>query len=615
MADLSAIPTEELMRMRGSPAGVSGVDLSKLSTEELMKMRGAEPPSAPKAKPDWKSIAMPEAPVEIGAALASGTVGQLLGRGTAVIKGLFGGKLGTQEGAAEAQATGRKVADALTYQPRGETAQDALRTVSHLMDKSKLAGMGPPEAMTVGSLIVPPVVGPARGAVQQGARTVADMLRPEEPAMRGGGAAETAADTLRRTRAQSLPVPVKLSKGEASRDFAQQRFERETAKEGSEAGNLMRQHSVEESQNIIKNMEWLMDETGAVAPSARVTGSTVDNALRARSDFLKGKYKDAYKRAEEAGETAALVDTTPLLKFINDNASSKGTASILKVAEDEAVRLGGATRTEKGVLFPEKMSINDMEKMRKRIVRDGQSDATNAHYAGELNKVIDSMTEGQGGKLYAEARTLFKDHSAEFKNQGALKKLLGNKPGTTDRAVAFEDVFDQVILRGSMDDTAAVFRSLDASGLKGKQAIAELKGATMKYLQDQASKNAARDINGNPVLSYAKLNNAVRELEIDGKLDLLFGKKGAQQIRDITETIADLNVAPPGAVNTSTTSSVLMEALGAALSGRLPTATAKAVAGVKQAAGDYTKLRKVREALAEPEAPTVRGQRSSGTVH
>ncbi len=599
--------------MRGSaPAG--GVDLSQVSTEDLMKMRGGD---APKSL-GRKALELVGTSPEVMLAAGSGMVGQVLGRGAAVGKALFGGKVGTQEGADEAQAFGGKIADALTYQPRGEPAQAVLSTIGTMMDKSKLAGLGPAEAMAMGSIPAGQVARQAnqvRTAASQGARTVADMLPQAAPEMAGVGAAETAAETLRRTRAESLPVPVKLSKGEASRDFGQQRFERETAKEGSEAGKLLRQHAVDESQNIVKNMEWLMDDTGAVAPSARVTGTTVDNALRSRSEFLKGKYKDAYRRAEAAGETAALVDTTPLLNFINENAASKGTASILKVAEDEAVRLGGAQRTKDGVLFADKMSINDIEKMRKRIVRDGQSDATNAHYAGELNNVIDQMTEGQGGKLYSEARQLFKDHAAEFKNQGAIKKLLGTKPGTTDRAVAFEDVFDHAILRGSADDTAAIFRSLEAGGLQGKQAIAELKGATMKYLQDQASKNAARDINGNPVLSYAKLNNAVRELEMDGKLDLLFGKKGAQQIRDITETIADLNVAPPGAVNTSTTSSVLMEALGAALTGRLPTATVKAVGGIKQAAGDYTKLRKAREALAEPEAPAVRGQRSSGTVH
>lgn len=42
MADLSQIPTEELMRMRVSPDAPSGgTDLSKVSTEDLMKMRAA----------------------------------------------------------------------------------------------------------------------------------------------------------------------------------------------------------------------------------------------------------------------------------------------------------------------------------------------------------------------------------------------------------------------------------------------------------------------------------------------------------------------------------------------------------------------------------------------
>lgn len=46
-ADLSKLSTEELMQMRGAPAGASaGVpDLSGYSTEDLMKMRGAETPS------------------------------------------------------------------------------------------------------------------------------------------------------------------------------------------------------------------------------------------------------------------------------------------------------------------------------------------------------------------------------------------------------------------------------------------------------------------------------------------------------------------------------------------------------------------------------------------
>lgn len=483
------------------------------------------------------------------------------------------------------------------YQPRTEAGRGTVATLGGWFDESKLAGLGPSEAIAAGSVPVRQVVGNAAQKVQAGADTVAAMLRREEPAMAGGGAAVADPGLVRRERAAQLPVPVKLSKGEATRDFEQQRFERETAKQGTPAGAMLRAHGVEENANVMKNLEWFLDESGAQAPSARVVGNVVDDALRSRSDFMKAKYRDAYKRAEAAGETAELVDTRPLLEYISANRSAEKLAPVISAIESEVVRLGGGAKAGPGIVFPEKMTINDLENVRKLALRLGKADETNGHYAGLANTVIDQMTEGQGGKLYAEARQLFKDHAGEFKNQGALKKLLDTKPGTTDRSVAFEDVFRHSVLAGSMDDTQAIFRSLEQAGPKGKQAIAELKGETVKYLQDQASKNAGRDINGNPILSYAKLNNAVRELEIDGKLDFLFGKKGAQQIRDITEIVADLNVAPPGAVNSSTTSAVLMEALSAAMTGRLPTAVGRTVQGVKSAMGDYKDLKRARDAL------------------
>lgn len=588
--------------MRGAPAG--GADLSKMSTEELMRLRAA--PSSP-VKDTLSAIGnVASAPGQMALTIGSGILGSTVGAVAGIGQGLFGGKYGTPEGAREAQATAGRVSNAMTYEPTSPVAQSGLRTIGDLLSASKLGGMGPSEAVAVNALPIRQIAGAAGTRAQQGANTVAGMVRREEPAMGGGGAALTAEETLRRERAAQLPVPVNLSKGEASKDFKQQRFEREKAKEGSQAGDMLRKHGADENANLTKNLEWFLDETGAVAPTDRVVGSTVDSALRSRSEFMKGKYRDAYARAEQAGELQQPVSTAPLVDWINENQSAAKLAPVIKAAEDELVRLGGATRTPDGGIVAGRMPLNDVEKTRKLLVRLGKADETNSHYSTAANGVIDAMTEGQGGKLYAEARQAFKEHAGEFKNQGAIKKLLGTKPGTTDRSVAYEDVFRHSILGGSMDDTASILRSLEQAGPKGAQAIAELKGSTMKYLQEQASKNATKDINGKPILSYAKLNNAVRELEIDGKLDLLFGKKGAAQIRDITDVIGDLNVAPAGVINNSGTAAVLKEALGAAMTGRLPTATAKAVAGIKGVVGEYRDTRLAREALAAPKNPIVK---------
>jgi len=66
---------------------------------------------------------------------------------------------------------------------------------------------------------------------------------------------------------------------------------------------------------------------------------------------------------------------------------------------------------------------------------------------------------------------------------------------------------------------------------------------------------------GNPVVSPAKFKSAVRELDQDGKLDYLFGKKGAQEIRDLMETTIMVNAPLKGAANYSNTSSALIQAL------------------------------------------------------
>ncbi len=77
----------------------------------------------------------------------------------------------------------------------------------------------------------------------------------------------------------------------------------------------------------------------------------------------------------------------------------------------------------------------------------------------------------------------------------------------------------------------------------------------------------ARDELGNPVVSAAQLDKAITALDKSGKLEFIFGKKGAEQLRTINEVAKDVLVAPPGSVNTSNTASVLLAAMDMAISG------------------------------------------------
>jgi len=148
-----------------------------------------------------------------------------------------------------------------------------------------------------------------------------------------------------------------------------------------------------------------------------------------------------------------------------------------------------------------------------------------------------------------------------------ISDLLNNKRGSSDRRVALEDVADRVIFRGSLDDMRMARKVLQTGGEEGKQAWKEIQGSAVRYIRDEATKNVQRDSYGNEVISPAALDKAIKRLDNEGKLDYLFGKKGAEQMRAVNDLAKVMFTTPPGAVNTSNTASVLLAALDMAVSG------------------------------------------------
>ena len=72
---------------------------------------------------------------------------------------------------------------------------------------------------------------------------------------------------------------------------------------------------------------------------------------------------------------------------------------------------------------------------------------------------------------------------------------------------------------------------------------------------------------GDRIVSPAQLDRAVTNLDKTGKLDFIFGKKGAEQLRTINDVAKTVLTAPPGAVNTSNTATVLAGLMDVALTG------------------------------------------------
>lgn len=547
---------------------------------EWMGADKSVPDSAPAAKQEkpegWEATADPLSKRLAGAGeaalsvLSSATTG-LVARAGGAIGGIAAsvatGKYGTQEGAARAGQESEEAAQRFTYQPKTEAGRDAMDAIGKFFGETKLAGLGPAEALAGGAAVADaaqnvgqiarPAVGHAARVLNQEARDLKARVMPERPAMAGGGAAVTEQETLRRQRAADLPVPIRLTKGQADRTFEQQQFERETAK-NPKAGEPLRQRYAEQNEKILQNFDAWIDQTGAEAGSLRAAGQVVTDAIVNKSNKAKTEIRSAYTKARESGDMQERVDVSPLQSYLDDHQAEAINAPVLASVEAKLARIAGKDSA---------VSINDLEEIRKMVGRLSGKDATNATFGKDVKQLIDTMTEGKGGEQYKKARALRFRYGQEFEDHAVVDRLLSFKPGTKDRSVAYEDVFAHSILKGSLDDVRTVRRTLQTAGPEGQKAWQELQGATVQHLKDEITKNVATDSHGNKVISPAKLDRLVTELDKDGKLEFIFGKKGAQQIRDVNGISKDVFTAPPGSVNTSNTASILIGLLDTAVSG------------------------------------------------
>lgn len=599
--------------IRGVPDGMSkadltsklarnGYDMSKLppTADDIPLPAGArermaaEPPAAPKDNLLGKAFGVAELPLTV----ATGAVGGLLGGLAGAGKALTSGKFGTQAGIREGDQFGGEVANALTYKPRTQTGNKLVQAAGEVMQDSGLGGVPIPELNALARGAVPTgnalMMAGKSGAVQatQAATTGANRLVQvvKRPANRlaGVGAAATPEATIRMQRAADLPVPIRLTKGQATRDFTDQQFERETGK--LPEGAPIRRRFAEQNEQVVQNIDAFIDETGAQAPDLRTLGKTVVEATNSRKAMKKAEIKQAYDEARTAGHMADEIDLTKLSEFIEGNRTKAELAPIITTVEKilkKHAKIVGGDRDALMNPRPKRtvMDLDASEDLRIAIGKLAQPGTPNVVYGIEAKKIIDAATEGKGGDLYKQARRQFENYSNEFKNRDVIAKMLRTKPGTKDRAVAFEDVLDHTVFKGPMDDVRHVRRTLQTAGPAGEQAWKELQGGTLNKIKKTILSNTARDQNGNSIVSPAKLDKLVEALDDDGKLDFIFGKQGAQKIRDLNDLAKDVYTAPPGSVNTSNTSTALMAALDLSASAftglPLPIATA-AKFGVKK---------------------------------
>lgn len=559
--------------------------------------------------------------LEAVAALGTGATTGMLGMAGGAIKGiaqqLLSGEFGTQQAADLVEQEAMKGAQAFTYQPRtgagqqyveraGEIAQQIAPAIPPLTDISAST------AMASGARQAAPIVASgaldaadamarqgqsAVGAIRQGAGAVAEKvgsavqsLRPSPERIpgvddrRSVGAAETDLESQRIAEAQQ--VGINLTEGEAKRSQEMLAWEKEKAKTPEfQAPFVQRQQ--ENNRQAIRNFEVLLDDINPATGTMEDTGIKVVDSLMKGYEAEKAKTRKLYAAAREKGEMAERVSMESLVDLINKNASSEEVAPILKTAKRELVRLGGASIDENGMLYirqqgeerspftntvtkpasRQTLSLEQAERLRELINKSIGYEGPNLKYGVDIKKAIDSATDDKGGPEYRAARAQRRNQAVKFENRAIVARLVLEKRNSDDPQVPIEDVFKKTILSARPSEIIhlrRVLSTMDGKDAAGKEVWRELQGATVRYIQEEASKGALGSDNL-PTITSHNLDRVLKQFDKNGKLDLVLGVKAAEQIRTLNQVLKYVQTTPPGtSINNSGTARTIMAMLAEA---------------------------------------------------
>ena len=544
----------EIRRMRQTPA-----ETIPLGED------GQDVPQTPQPQRDLsigeQIVGAGEALVTTGLNIPLGGAGYLAGAARGLGQQLLG------EGTAQdAQRMAEEGAEMLSISPRTESGR---RIVGGIADVASAL-----PAFAAATPILMPAARSARAATiaarqevaqapQQIAQAAREMMQPAQ-ADRSIGAAELDAARVRQERANELPVPIPLTKGQATQDFDQQRFERETSK--SPDGERLRQRYTEQNQAISQNIDAMLDMTGTqIGENAYKleTGNKVIKALELGLEAEKKKVSNAYNVARARGETQEIIDPSPIGQYLNENVVDVTVAPVVGLVAREAERMGVAQgRLEDGSFQIKPMTVEQSEALRQRVnelvdPRNGQD----LRRASQIKQLIDKAQEPVAGQAFQSARKMRRQLAGKYENLAIVDQLLDTKGQYADKRIAAENVVNRAVIGGSIEDVRNLRRVLTTAGNDGIEAWKEVRAATLRHLRDEVTKNVGRDPLGNPLISASQFDRTIKSLDQNGKLELIFGKTNAAQLRDLNDIVRDIYVSQPNAVNTSNTASVLLASI------------------------------------------------------
>ena len=353
----------------------------------------------------------------------------------------------------------------------------------------------------------------------------------------------------RQARAASFGVPI--TRGQAERGSAM--LTEEELLRSTDAGSRLRELSARQDTALHDALRGVRQEVapGSLIEASEDVGKPLQEAAARKLRVLQAQAGRNYRLADEAGETLAPVEISPLNEWLKKPTNKANAGALQSLLETYAK--DGKTVT-----------IRELEDIRQDLNREVASGTKAGHYAGEAVNVIDGILDNAGSSLYKTARQSWRLMKDEFTRQAAVRDLVSTKANVYDRKVALENTLDHV-LRGSGEQLNDIKTTLLEGGTAktremGKKAWNDVRAGVIEKLREKAA--GKRQIPGEAgQLSFnSEVLDLFASLDQGGKLETLFGAGPAKKLRSLMDTVRDVRTTPPARVSGSNSVNKLFKA-------------------------------------------------------
>ncbi len=528
-----------------------------------------------------------ETALTLGTGAIGGTVGIITGAAGQLGREILSGEFGTADANRRVMEAAGQAAQNLTFTPRGEAGRENVQAIGEALQglPAFIPVVGPVGAVARSAQATAPLAqataqataqragqlaqrgAQAVGRPIQAAREMVGLTPAATPTRPPAGSVGAAATPLEQQRiAEAQQAGLRLSEGEVKRSPELMAFEAEKARTPEfQAPFLERQQ--QNNQAALGKFETLLDDTGAIEPGSgndfSNTGiKVVDTLMKGWADE-KRKTSNLYNAFRDSPEAQTPVNVAPLVDFLNSQPRNvSGISGITDAARQNAINLGLATPTPDGNLQALPVTLGKLEEYRQAVNATSGVTPMDKRLTGLLKNNIDEIGAPIAGQTLNAMRAQRRKQAAMFENRAIVARLLLEKRGMDDPQTPPELVFQKTILNEQPSEIQRIKRVLNMiGGDEGKQAWKELQGSTIRYLMQQAESGIGSD--NLPVISGAKLNTALKNLDRSGKLDLVLGKEAAEQVRNLNQVLQYIQSTPPlTSINNSGTARTLIALMG-----------------------------------------------------